>query len=45
MTGCRKSGAAVGFALFPPSKMRDVRKQIDGPGGVTLAALWYYFIR
>ena len=25
--------------------MRDVRKQIDGPGGVTLAALWYCFIR
>ena len=26
-------------------KMRDVRKIIDGPGGVTLAALWYCFIR
>ena len=27
------------------AKMRDVRTQIDGPGGVTLAALWYCFIR
>ena len=27
------------------AKMNDVRKQIDGPGGVTLAALWYCFIR
>jgi len=27
------------------AKMRDVRKDIDGPGGVTLAALWYCFIR
>jgi len=27
------------------AKMRDVRKEIDGPGGVTLAALWYCFIR
>jgi len=27
------------------AKMKDVRKIIDGPGGVTLAALWYCFIR
>ena len=27
------------------AKMKDIRKQIDGPGGVTLAALWYCFIR
>ena len=27
------------------AKMRDVRKEIDGPGGITLAALWFFFIR
>lgn len=27
------------------AKMKDVRKIIDGPGGVTLAALWYCFIK
>ena len=25
--------------------MADVRKEIDGPGGATLAALWVLFIR
>jgi len=27
------------------AKMNDIRKEIDGLGGVTLAALWYCFIR
>lgn len=27
------------------AKMSDVRNAIDGPGGVTLVALWYCFIR
>jgi len=27
------------------AKMRDVRKEIDGPGEVTLAALWFFFVR
>ena len=27
------------------ARMKDVHKAIDGPGGVTLAALWYCFIR
>lgn len=27
------------------AKMDDVREIIDGPGGITLAALWYYFVR
>ena len=27
------------------ANMKDVHKAIDGPGGVTLAALWYCFIR
>lgn len=27
------------------AKMSDVRKIIDGPGGVTLAAIWYCIIR
>jgi hypothetical protein len=27
------------------AKMDDVRKAIDGPGGITLAALWYLFVR
>ena len=27
------------------AKMRDVRKKNDGPGGTTLAALWFCFIR
>ena len=26
------------------ASMSDVRKAIDGPGGVTLAALWFCFI-
>jgi hypothetical protein len=25
--------------------MSDVRRAIEGPGGVTLAALWYFFVR
>jgi hypothetical protein len=25
--------------------MDDIRKVIDGPGGVTLVALWYFFVR
>lgn len=25
--------------------MRDVRKVIDGQGGITLAALWFFFVR
>lgn len=27
------------------ASMRDIDKKIDGPGGVTKAALWLYFIR
>ena len=27
------------------AKMNDVRKAIDGPGGITLAALWFCFVR
>lgn len=27
------------------AKMKDIRKLIDGPGGITLAALWYCFIK
>ena len=27
------------------AKMSDVRRAIDGPGGVTLAALWYCLVR
>lgn len=27
------------------AKMKDVRKLIDGPGGITVAALWYCFIK
>jgi hypothetical protein len=29
MTGCQKSGAAVGFALFPPSKMRSTNETLQ----------------
>jgi len=25
--------------------MHDVRKMIDGQGGISLAALWYFFVR
>lgn len=27
------------------ARMRDVHNAIDGPGGITLAALWYCFVR
>ena len=29
MTGCERSGAAVGFALFPPSKMRSTNETLQ----------------
>ena len=28
-TGCEKSGTAVGFALFPPSKMRSTNETLQ----------------
>ena len=33
----------VGSSKF--ADMDDVRDDIEGPGGITLAALWYYFKR
>lgn len=36
---CQGSDASV------IAKMRDVDKEIDGPGGTVKAALWLYFVR
>jgi len=46
-TLCNVSGDNIrqGSGGSTIAKMSDVRKEIDGPGGITLAALWYCFVR
>ena len=46
-TLCNVSGDNIrqGSGSSTVAKMRDVRSAIDGPGGITLAALWYCFVR
>ena len=44
---CNVSGDNIrqGSGSSTIGKLRDVRKEIDGPGGTTLAALWFCFIK
>ena len=44
---CNVSGDNIrlGSGSSTIAKMSDVRKVIDGPGGITLAALWFSFVR
>jgi len=46
-TLCNVSGDNIrqGSGSTTIAKMSDVRRAIDGPGGVTLAALWYCLVR
>jgi hypothetical protein len=44
---CNVSGDKIrqGSGSSTIAKMSDVRRAIDGPGGVTLAALWFTCVR
>ena len=44
---CNVSGDKIrqGSGSSTIAKMSDVRRAIDGPGGVTLAALWFSCVR
>jgi predicted amino acid racemase len=44
---CNVSGDDIreGSGSSRIARMRDIRDQIDGPGGITLVALWYCFLR
>lgn len=46
-TLCNVSGDNIrlGSGSSRIAKISDVRKVIDGPGGITLAALWFCFVR
>ena len=41
----RNDKLCTGTGMSKFADMDDVRDDIDGPGGITLAALWYYFKR